>query len=124
MRFLLIFIVLLLSSAATAVSSEPLQDPLRPGGFSARDNLKMAEEKPPHWQLSAVLISASRQVALLNGRTVAVGDVIEGYRVEAIQRDQVVMNNKKRRTVVRRAGTGLKQVTAADAVVGKKGSLP
>jgi hypothetical protein len=117
--------LLLVGCSVFAVAAASLQDPLRPGGYSASASRQVGElkaEPEPVWQLTAVLFSDARLVAVINDQTVQVGDFLGGYRVKSIERDQVVLSNKDRTMVVRRAGTGLKKPATTVGVPGKEGS--
>jgi len=116
--------LLLLGGVFGVASAKTLHDPLRPSSYSA-GNQPVQErkvEQEPVWRLTAVLISDSRLVAIINGQTVRVGDSLEGYRVKVIERDQVVLVKKDRTIVIKRTGTGLKKPARSNDVNGKEGS--
>lgn len=91
----------LASTALTAVSLLPvpaaaqaLADPTRPPaalGSSAADSDK--PEEPP--ALQSVLISPQRRVAIINGRSVQVGDKVGQARVARILENEVVLRDGK-----------------------------
>ena len=117
---------LLLGGGAMSVAAEPLLDPLRPDHYATGESPSLvgAKTEPSEvvWQLTTVLVSDARQLAIINGRTVREGDLINGYRVEAIERDRVVLKNKERSVVVPRIGTGLKKTGSTVDLNGKEGS--
>lgn len=116
--------LMLLGSGAMVAGAATFQDPLRPSGYSAAQQEHARKiEQAPAWKLTAVLFSDARLVAVINGRTVRVGDILEGYRVKSIARDQVVLNKKDRTIVVQRTGTGLKKPVRIDGLNSQKGSV-
>lgn len=65
-------------------------DPMRPIFFDAKvSGEKTSTAKP--LMLSMILHANDRQVAVINGRSVKVGDSVSGYRVMAIKKNQVVV---------------------------------
>lgn len=103
-----------------------LQDPLRPISYATPQAETVKPQLPPEpevtWQLSAVLVSPARLVAVLNGRSVQVGDQISGFRVAEISRDRVILRRKKQRKIVHRETTGLKKPATGIDPVGEEGS--
>ncbi len=69
-------------------------DPTRPPGLRAPAG-GGAPAARPRWQLNATLISPERRSAMINGRTVVVGDRINGARVLAIQPAMVRLRGKR-----------------------------
>lgn len=51
----------------------------------------------PRWQLSAVIVAGQRRVAVINGRSVALGASIAGARLLAVEADGVTMEHENRR---------------------------
>jgi len=124
LRIPTIFLLLLFGSGPLVFAAETLHDPLRPSVHSVAAGHKAAltERQEPDWQLTAVLISDTRLLAVLNGRTVRVGDDLDGYRVKSIEKNKVVLGKNKRTLVVPRVGTGLKKAVPAGSMDGKEGS--
>ncbi len=103
--------VFLLSHSANADQGR-LVDPLRPLSYQVPQ--VVAGKKQPQlntdsWILSAVLISSERSVAVINGQFLQQGDRFEGYRVREIRNNEVVLQKKKHKVLLRRSGTGLKK---------------
>jgi hypothetical protein len=96
-----------------AVAAE-FTDPMKPMNYTATtagpntDALK-EKKKTDLWTLSAVLLSDNRSVAVVNGQTLRLGDLLEGYTLTGIYQDRVVFNGKGRKLVLKRSGTGLKK---------------
>ncbi len=70
-----------------------LNDPMRPPFFDGSGNSETREVSRP-LQLSMILMAAERRVAVLNGKTVQVGEDVDGYRVLRIERHKVVVSHK------------------------------
>ena len=75
------FLFLLVALSTAGVAAEPtLKDPMRP--YQAPP----ASKKPSGaWRLTTIVRNGDRQVAVINGQAVRVGDTINGARVEAIE---------------------------------------
>ena len=88
--------VLLLSSGASVFSnSGELSDPTRPplvapAGSAAQQALPV---------LSSVLIGIDRKLAVIDGKVLAEGDVSQGFRVQRIEPDRVVVSRAGRPAV-------------------------
>jgi hypothetical protein len=101
----------LLVWATQAVTAENLVDPMRPADYrAARVNppAKKDDVDTSSWKLTAVLSSANRQVAVVNGRSLQQGDSLEGFTVRKIEKDRIYLQKAKKSVVLRRVGTGLK----------------
>lgn len=70
-----------------AVAVDGLRDPTRP--YSPRQAVASA---PSRFVVTAVFISSRRNVAIVNGKRVSVGDRINGAAVVAIHNDRVRLN--------------------------------
>ncbi len=68
-------------------SAWALSDPTRPP--QAREASRAAAPARPHWSVSSVMIAPGRRLAVVNGRTVGVGDRVGGARVLAVLTDGV-----------------------------------
>ncbi len=78
---------LLLVFRVTAAAT-PLDDPTRPAGW--RETPGVVESTPPPvFRVSLLKLSPSLRLAVVNGRSVRVGDEVDGARVAAIGRDGV-----------------------------------
>jgi len=118
--------LLLLGIPFSAVGGERLLDPMRPLVSSASGPVETVGKplvaKQLDWRLGAVLISAEREVAVINGKSLQIGDKIEGYRVVKIEPSRVQLQMKKKKMILRRAGSGLKKAFLSQDV--GKGSHP
>ncbi|MEE4253216.1 MAG: hypothetical protein V2I50_04140 [Desulfuromusa sp.] len=102
-------------------------DPMRPSLYQNQANKRSVTEEQVQvstagWELTAVLLSPGRSVAVINGKSLQVGEQLEGYRLIQIQSDRVTLRNKQGKLVLRRAGTGLKKVSVNRGI--GKGSKP
>lgn len=107
------FSILLVSGAmlgALPISVEALRDPTRP---PADPTLSRPAENhaAEHWQLSSILISPQRRIAVINGRSLQVGQSLAGARVLSIEADQVVLRQGERTHILRLNSHHLKTPT-------------
>ena len=89
-------------------------DPMRPLNYRAatvevNTDTNNERKKTDSWKLTAVLLSDTRSVAVVNGQSMQLGDVLEGYTLVTIHKERVVLNGKGRKLVIERSGTGLKK---------------
>lgn len=77
---LALYVLTLTCLIVGAVAADAPSDPMRP------DVTHHAHATPnaPHWYLSSTLISPQRRLAVVNGRSVSIGDRVDGARVLAI----------------------------------------
>ena len=118
-QVILISIVLLFVTSVQAAEKGALKDPLRPLGFHAPT--APATTRPVagtsfEWRLGTVLISAERSVAVINGKALQIGDLLNGYTVKTIETDNVLLQKNKKKLVLRRSGTGLKKAVPTGRV--------
>jgi len=86
-RQLLIAMLVMLSVAPVYAMTE-LPDPTRPGNFMLQSNASDAQLSQ-HFQLHSVLISSQRRVAIINDKSVEVGDWVDGASVKSINKNRV-----------------------------------
>ena len=84
-RSLLIALAVALG-AATPAASDTLRDPTRP--HTAQE---VQKQRDPALRVSAIFVSDSRRVAILNGQTVGEGDSVAGATVTRIDDDVVTL---------------------------------
>jgi len=89
--------VTMLAKAAT----EPLPDPTRPAGYSAR---KPADQELPreivNWNVTAIRIAGTERSAIINGQLVKVGDRIGKGMVLEINHEGVVLDYNRQQLVI------------------------
>jgi len=124
-RKIILLSLLMTVSLLPAAVAESLRDPLRPLGYqSSGQGSKQRQQvkaKTAEWHLDGVLIASDRSVAMINGRALQIGDLLEGYKLVKIEQTRVTLKRKKQKVVLHRSGTGLKKASAEDA---RKGSQP
>lgn len=96
--------VLLVSLPLVASERDPMQPPAGAGVVRSQG----VEEKP-YWRLQSVLISEQRNIAVINQRTVAVGDSINGARVIAIHPGYVRLSKANEVFVIRLSSLSVKR---------------
>lgn len=102
MRSRLAALVLAIAGSAAMADTLPYGDPTQPTGRrvaapGAADGASEAPP-PPRWALSSTLVAGERRVAVINGRSVALGATIAGARVVAIDRRGAWIEHQGRRT--------------------------
>lgn len=125
-KMILSWLIVMLSGTLSFVAAQGnrLVDPMRPLQRPSEKvgSLKSTAEKPASesLQLLAVLTSADRSVAVINGKLLQKGERIGGYKLIQISSDQVVLQSKSGKRTLHRSGTGLKKRPTKSDV--KKGS--
>ena len=87
-------LLILLMPSLTLASS--VDDPMRPP--QARQ--AQTPTPQPSWDLSSILISENRRLAVVNDEIVKVGERVGGARVEQIEADRVVLRRGEQRMVL------------------------
>lgn len=113
-RLMLVSILLLLSTFffAAVGQATDFYDPLRPHTATRSTVTEKAVAVPDptvDWRLTAVLISAQRSVAIINGSSFRPGDQLEGFRLVSIFPDRVILKKNGTTKVLHRVATGLKK---------------
>jgi hypothetical protein len=109
--------VLSLILAAAAFAAEPpVRDPTQPFDRTAAAGAS-ARAAAPRFMLTAVLISPTRRVAIVNGKAHMIGEAVNGAELVAIEHDSVRLREKGAEVVVSlgRPGSGRPSVQG-DAV--------
>lgn len=107
MRIFLLFCALIASGqvAAELIDGEELADPTRPLNFAISVDTEEALEifrtvVPASYAVSFIRTGSSSSVAVINGQSVTIGDLIGGAKVVAIDRSGVTLltndNEEKR----------------------------
>ena len=95
--------LLLLAVAAGAAAQSGLGDPTRPTSLSEPDEVARTAQLP-RWRLQSTLIADDRRVAVINGRTVSVGERIEGAMLLEVRSDGVTLQQDGQRLNLRLPG--------------------
>lgn len=99
MRWSLLVLLWLTAPVLAAAADSTVADPTRPPlARSAAE--AAAPTAAPALELSAVLISAERTVAVINGQPLQVGERLGDARVEAIRPDAVVLRHNGEMKVI------------------------
>ncbi len=106
MKLLTGLIVLLLLGPVVHAASE--RDPMRPPAGTEELSAQVTQEQP-RWILQSVLISGQRNIAVINQRTVSVGDYINGARVVAIHPGFVRLSKTNEVFVIRLPSLSVKR---------------
>lgn len=119
MKKILILLLLVVAPCLTlAQSPSPLVDPLRPSHYRSQPqiDLQSGSEEIETWreqlQLTAILISAERAMAVINGRPLQVEQTIAGFRLSEIGADYVILRKGKQKLTLYRTISGVKKSPA------------
>jgi hypothetical protein len=98
---------LLLSSPLS--TAESLADPMRPPSVSG-NVAKSKGSKAPRWEVTAILVSSGRRLAMVNDQLLGVGGLVDGARIKAIYGNAVELDIEGRAMVIRPAVPSVRQV--------------
>lgn len=87
------------SAVPAAWARGDLGDPTRPTGLNAPTAQRAAAQ--PGWVLQSILVAPDRRVAVINGRSVRVGETVDGARVVGIDADRATLDAQGRRIDLR-----------------------
>ena len=76
---------------ALPVNGGALIDPTRPTTVPLPNLTARTALLPPSWKLESTLIAPDRKVAVINGRLVTEGELIDGARVISIRKNSVLV---------------------------------
>lgn len=93
---LIIGLALLVCAAGPCCADEVLRDPTRP----YKASVPAAKAAAP-FSVSAIIISADRRVAIVNGQSVGVGGSVYGATVVAIEKDYLILDRNGKRITAR-----------------------
>lgn len=83
-----------LGCVSLAYAQQPLSDPTRPVGVSgAGVGGGISAPKTIKWKLTSTLISPQRQVAVINGRVVKVGQEIDGAKLVVVKPGSAMLHH-------------------------------
>ncbi len=115
----LVLSLLVMTGVLMAADSSRLSDPTRPLINTNAERVKSSNEtrqtapKKKRNQLMAIIVDNKNRKAIIDEKTIAVGDLINGYRVHRIETNRVIL----------RKGQSYKTLTLAPSVkaVNKQG---
>lgn len=90
---------LLLLAAAAAAAQQGLGDPTKPTSLAAPEPAQV--ESGPRWRLQSTLVADSRRLAVINGRTVSVGEQVDGATLRDVRREGVTLEIEGRSVELR-----------------------
>jgi len=96
--------VLLLVSMSSDAVAEVLRDPTRP--YTAPELFQQAQ---PVFKVNAIIVSSKRQIAIINGKRVGVGEQINGATVISIEKRELVLDVGGRKIVLQLNNGGMRQ---------------
>jgi hypothetical protein len=117
-KSLIIFLLIVSPGLAWAQSSAKLVDPLRPSHYrpQARAEVQLdsqqIERLRDQLQLTVILTSAERSMAVINGRPLQVDQTISGFRLIRIGVDYVVLRKGEQTLTLHRTISGVKKSSA------------
>lgn len=100
----------LLLYAGLALMAHAYEDPTRPPDF-AGTGADAQQLNVPAWQLSSILISPERRLAVINGQTVRQGEQIGNTRVIWISATEVTLRNSTETFTVKLLSLPIKSVS-------------
>ena len=95
----LAIVLLLVSASNFSFADEALRDPTRPYSASVP-----GATPATRYMVNAIIISAERRVAIVNGQRVGVGESVHDATVVAIKMDHLVLEKNGQRMVARLRG--------------------
>lgn len=91
----------MLAAAGTVAAQSGLGDPTRPTSLDEPEPVAKAAQSGPRWRLQSTLVADSRRLAVINGRTVAQGERIDGAMVREVRQGGVTLEVEGRRIELR-----------------------
>jgi MSHA biogenesis protein MshK len=109
---------ILVSLGTAGVAGAELPDPTRPYDYAATVEVQQGTAAAD-WRLTGIRIRGEDRTAIINGRVVRAGDDLDGAKVVEIGHGQVVLDQDRKRVVLRLLLSTVKQPAgAAGAVAG------
>lgn len=83
--------------ASPLTPADNLADPMRPPSVRHAPG---TNAKAPRWEVTAILVSAGRRLAMVNNRLLGVGATVDGARIKAIYGNAVELDVGQDRALV------------------------
>ncbi len=115
----LLVLVLLCGLAMARSARAELGDPTRPPDFS-NVSVEAVESGGSPFRVSSILVAPDRQVAIVNGARVEVGDEVSGATVTQIKGQAVLLQLAEEELELRISGEPVKVVAKSDGGEGKE----
>lgn len=93
--------VALVAAAGVVGAQQGLGDPTRPTSLAEPEPVARAAGSGPRWRLQSTLVAESRRLAVINGRTVAQGERIDGATVREVRQEGVTLDVDGRQVELR-----------------------
>lgn len=90
-----------------------LKDPTRPPNAADVASLMSSVEKDPTYVLSAILLAEGRQIAVINGEPLQVGDQVKQAEVISISRDRVMLRETSGKLTLRLIAESIRSTEGA-----------
>lgn len=97
-------LLLLCAAAAPAAGQTGFGDPTRPTSLSEPEP-ERATVRGPRWRLQSTLVADTRRLAVINGRTIVQGGLVDGARLLEVRPDGVTLEQDGQRIVLRLPGS-------------------
>ncbi len=94
----------LLAAPALCAAQSGLGDPTRPTSLAEPEDSAAKAAHRPRWRLQSTLVADNRKVAVINGRTVSLGERIEGATLLEVRSDGVTLQQDGMRLNLRLPG--------------------
>lgn len=104
LRKLALICPMLCGLSSPALGQEALRDPTRPYSVSAR--IPVAA---PSFKVNAIIVSADRRVAIVNGQRVVTGGSVNGATVIMIEKDHLILEKDGKRITTALNGRASRQ---------------
>ncbi|MBD1401419.1 hypothetical protein [Pelovirga terrestris] len=117
-KSLILFLLIVIPGPAWAQSSAQLVDPLRPSHYQPQPPAEVQLDAQPierlrdQLQLTVILTSAERTMAVINGRPLQVDQTISGFRLVRIGVDSVDLRKGEQTLTLHRTISGVKKSPA------------
>jgi hypothetical protein len=79
-------------TAPGSLFANKTQDPMRPPNFNPASTTSVTATAVKQWDITEILISEERRIAVINDTPVKTGDTINNARVISINTDHVVLS--------------------------------
>ena len=101
-------LIMVLIPAGAVCAESRIIDPMRPpSAKSVNANSGLA--KKPGWSVTEILISPKRRLAVVNGRVVRVGSIVNGAKVSAIYGNAVKLDIEGKAVFIAPVGRDIKR---------------
>lgn len=92
---LALILLMLCGLSSPSPGQEALRDPTRPYAVSVR-----VPAAAPSFEVNAIIVSADRRIAIVNGQRVATGGSVNGATVITIEKDHLILEKDGKRITI------------------------